>query len=149
MKSEFVIRYLESIEGAMATNTPDTEILLLDMWTTRKHRVNFSELNPFCETFMDKTAILHGRLVSDELEERKHYIASETPGSLITFSIEASKGYAYMYILKSSPYKLGSVWCWADDDRDNGRELFGHWDISRRIGHMMLAPDSLSKGRHD
>ncbi|KAI9281398.1 SGNH hydrolase-type esterase domain-containing protein [Umbelopsis sp. AD052] len=151
MMSAFVIRYLESIEGVKAANTPDADIPLLDMWTTRKHKANFSELNPFCETFMDKTyqpSYMDGWYLMNWKKE-KYYIASDSPGSLITFSVEASKGSVYMYILKSSQYDLGSVWCWADDDRDNGRELSGHWNISRSIGHMMLVSDSLSKGRHD
>ncbi|KAI8575811.1 hypothetical protein K450DRAFT_260010 [Umbelopsis ramanniana AG] len=151
MMSAFVIQYLESIQGPKAINSPDADIPLLDMWTTRKHQASFFELNPFCETFMDKTykpSSMDGWYLMNWKKE-KYYIASDTPGSRITFSVEASKGSVYMYILKSNQYDLGNVWCWADDDRDSGKELSGHWEIGRSIGHMMLVSDSLSKGSHD
>ncbi|KAM3581089.1 hypothetical protein VKS41_006534 [Umbelopsis sp. WA50703] len=152
MMSEFVIQYLENLDSStIAANTPDDDIPLLDMWTTRKHEADFYELKPFCETFMDKKykpSHMDGWYLMDWKKE-KYYIASDKPGSLITFSIEASKGSVYMYILKSNQYNLGSIWCWADDDKNSGTELSGHWNISRSIGHMMLVSDSLSNGKHD
>lgn len=121
------------------------------MWTTRKHQKDFYELKPFCETFMDKKykpAYMDGWYLMNWKKE-KYYIASDTPGSLITFSIEANQGSVYMYILKSNQYNLGNVWCWADDNKNAGKELAGHWNITRNIGHMMLVSDNLSKGKHD
>jgi lysophospholipase L1-like esterase len=151
MMSEFVIQHLENIEHKKIINTPNYDIPLIDMWTTRKHQTDFYELKPFCETFMDKKykpSYMDGWYLMNWQKE-KYYIASDTPGSLVTFSIEASQGSVYMYILKSNQYNLGNVWCWADDNKNDGKELAGHWNITRSIGHMMLVSDNLSKGKHD
>jgi hypothetical protein len=81
-------------------------------------------------------------------KKEKFYVAADKPGANITFSIETNKGSVYMYVLKSSQYNLGNVWCWPDNDYNKGKELVGYWNINRSIGQMMLVSEGLAKGQH-
>jgi len=58
----------------------------------------------------------------------KPYLISQTPGSTVTFRLETSLGVVKMYSLRSKTFGLGTVECWADDERDRAVKVEGYWN---------------------
>ena len=60
----------------------------------------------------------------------KPYLVSRVPGSKASFEMATSLGVVKMYSLRSTTYGLGTVECWADDDRSRAVKVVGWWDNS-------------------
>jgi hypothetical protein len=58
----------------------------------------------------------------------KPYLLAKTPGAMVTFQLETVVGIVKMYSLKSKTFGLGTVECWADDDKSQSVKIEGYWD---------------------
>lgn len=58
----------------------------------------------------------------------KPYLLAREPGATVTFRLPTSVGVVKMYSLKSRTFGLGSVECWADDERSRAVRIDGYWD---------------------
>lgn len=58
----------------------------------------------------------------------KPYLVARTPGARVTFELETSVGIVKMYALKSKTFGLGTVECWADEERRKSVKIEGYWD---------------------
>lgn len=153
--SNIIINYLEEQICSLNYNHENNfqiynDLPLIDMWTARSKKDKFYELNPMCYTFNDEKYRPYdiGNWYLLNWKKEKFYIAADNPGDKITFLIETNKGIVYLYVLKSNNYNLGNIFCWIDDDKENGKEILGYWNISRSIGQMILVSENLKNGKH-
>jgi len=82
----------------------------------------------------------------------KPYLMTRTPGAKVTFQLETVLGVVKMYSLKSKTFGLGTIECWADEDRSESVKIEGYWDngnacVSRRDLHHQLTRSNI--GRFD
>ncbi|ORY23426.1 hypothetical protein BCR39DRAFT_549216 [Naematelia encephala] len=78
-------------------------------------------------------------LDSDGLEKRQHWAAdSWDEGGRVLLGYQ-----------RSATYGLGSVWCWADDQKDEGTLIDGWWEIAERnMGMVTEVASDLAPGPH-
>ena len=58
----------------------------------------------------------------------KPYLIAKTPGATVSFQLETVLGVVKMYSLKSKTFGLGTIECWADEDRSQSVKIEGYWD---------------------
>ncbi|EAL23460.1 hypothetical protein CNBA1100 [Cryptococcus deneoformans B-3501A] len=79
----------------------------------------------------------------------KPYLVARTPGARVTFELETSVGIVKMYALKSKTFGLGTVECWADEERRKSVKIEGYWDNGNvNIGRFAPIRDNLQPGKH-
>ncbi|WVQ82440.1 hypothetical protein IAT38_004568 [Cryptococcus sp. DSM 104549] len=79
----------------------------------------------------------------------KPYLVARTPGARVTFEMETEVGIVKMYALKSKTFGLGTIECWADEERDKSSKIVGWWDNGEvNIGRFASIRDDLKPGRH-
>ena len=90
----------------------------------------------------------------------KPYLLARQPGSSVTFQLDTSVGIVKMYSLRSRTFGLGSIECWADEDRLRAKRIDGYWDDgsfvyasdhsdNRNIGRFATIRDDLAPGPHN
>jgi lysophospholipase L1-like esterase len=144
--ADFIIHYFNEQLKFTDTTVDLDPLPLIDMWSTRKQHYN--KLQSECQIFINESAYHMDGWYSTNINREKFYVAADKPGARITFIINTTKGNVYIHALKSKQFNLGNVWCWADDDKQKGRELFGYWNIVTSVGETMLVTEKLSKGQH-
>jgi lysophospholipase L1-like esterase len=146
MMADFIIHYFgEQLKMIDSPSTVD-DLPLIDMWSSRKQ--HFSEFQSECQIFINDTTYHTNGWHLTNINKEKFYIAADEPGAHVTFSINTNKGNVYIHALKSNQFNLGNVWCWADDNKQKGRELSGYWHIIPSVGETMLVAEKLVKGQH-
>lgn len=72
----------------------------------------------------------------------KPYLLSRTPGARVSFELETSLGVVKMYSLRSATFGLGTIECWADDERDRAVKVVGWWDSDMCVCTPKSSPGS-------
>ncbi|OXG24589.1 hypothetical protein C366_00118 [Cryptococcus neoformans Tu401-1] len=79
----------------------------------------------------------------------KPYFVARTPGARVSFELETSVGIVKMYALKSKTFGLGTVECWADEERRKNVKIEGYWNNGNvNIGRFAPIRDNLQPGKH-
>ncbi|WVQ77182.1 hypothetical protein IAR50_006865 [Cryptococcus sp. DSM 104548] len=79
----------------------------------------------------------------------KPYMVAREPGARVSFELETAVGVVKMYALKSKTFGLGTIECWADEERDKAEKIVGWWDNGDvNIGRFATIRTGLSAGRH-
>ncbi|ODO08911.1 hypothetical protein L198_00650 [Cryptococcus wingfieldii CBS 7118] len=79
----------------------------------------------------------------------KPYMVAREPGARVSFELETGVGMVKMYALKSKTFGLGTVECWADEERDKAEKIVGWWDNGDvNIGRFATIRTGLSAGTH-
>jgi hypothetical protein len=58
----------------------------------------------------------------------KPYLIATEIGGRVTFTLETHLGVVKMYSLRSKTFGLGTVECWADQERDRSVKVEGYWE---------------------
>ena len=58
----------------------------------------------------------------------KPYLVARVPGATVSFEMETNFGVVKMYSLRSKTFGLGTVECWADEERTRAVQVVGWWD---------------------
>ncbi|WWC95233.1 hypothetical protein V866_002091 [Kwoniella sp. B9012] len=79
----------------------------------------------------------------------KPYLVARKPGAKVQFELETNVGVVKIYSLKSKTFGLGTIECWADDEKDKSTKVVGWWDNGDvNIGRFATIRNDLSKGTH-
>ena len=67
-------------------------------------------------------------------------------GDTVTFEVEMVTGAWTLYYLRSRKKGLGSMWCWADDERDRGAKVEGYWERDMCVWVSSLQGEGMLTG---
>lgn len=82
---------------------------------------------------------------------RQKYLVSDQPGSSVSVKFRTSVGTVELFFLMSGTFGLGSVECWADEDKDRKVRLDGYYNLPAgvNIGVARVVRNDLSPGEHE
>ncbi|WWC93165.1 uncharacterized protein L201_008133 [Kwoniella dendrophila CBS 6074] len=79
----------------------------------------------------------------------KPYWVARKPGAVVSFELSTNVGIVKMYRLQSKTFGLGTVECWANEDKHKSVKIAGWWDNGdANIGRFATIRTDLPKGRH-
>ncbi|KAI5474708.1 hypothetical protein MNV49_002553 [Pseudohyphozyma bogoriensis] len=78
----------------------------------------------------------------------KKYMRADEVGSRINWEVELVEGSWTLYYLRSPKKGLGNLWCFSDDNREEGVMVEGYWTRKMDVGEVLPIQKGLEPGFH-